>query len=140
MTYIFISTPSTSNSMLMISHILIIPPYPSFSLPLPPQPRHMLTPYFLLIYDVRTHVQLSYSYRKEATRLKRSVLDQLWDEKDKFFKVLTYVSSAQAAKGVKNVLVDVRELHGYTPWYSHTTKFGCVLLLQDHIFKTLFLS
>lgn len=84
----------------------------------PPPPIYSLI--FWIIYDVRTHVQLSYLYRKEAAHLKRSVIRQLWDDKDKFFKVLTYVSLAQATKGVKNGLVDVRELHGFTPWYSHT--------------------
>ena len=47
-------------------------------------------------------------YRKKAAT-EATLLDKLWDGEAKFFKVLP------RAKGA--ALVDVRELHGYTPWY-----------------------
>ena len=48
-------------------------------------------------------------YRQKAERLRRLVLDKLWDDDAKFFKVLP--------RGEGSARVDVRELHGYTPWY-----------------------
>jgi hypothetical protein len=48
-------------------------------------------------------------YRGKAERIRRLVLDKLWDDEAKFFKVLP--------RGEDAKLVDVRELHGYTPWY-----------------------
>jgi len=47
-------------------------------------------------------------YKAEAERIKRLVLDKLWDDEAKFFKTLP----RKADK-----LVDVREQHGYVPWY-----------------------
>jgi hypothetical protein len=49
--------------------------------------------------------------------LKKSILRQLWDPTDKFYKVITYVTPVQVAKGIVSKFVSVRELHGYTPWY-----------------------
>jgi len=47
-------------------------------------------------------------YQVKADRLKRLVQENLWDTDAQFFKVLPQA---------KNHLVEVRELHGYTPWY-----------------------
>lgn len=49
------------------------------------------------------------TYLTKATQLRRLVLEKLWDQDAKFFKVLP--------RGEKAELVDVRELHGFTPWY-----------------------
>jgi hypothetical protein len=48
-------------------------------------------------------------YREKAEQIRRLVLEKLWDDEAKFFKVLPRGDDAK--------LVDVRELHGYTPWY-----------------------
>jgi len=47
-------------------------------------------------------------FREKARKIKILVQTRLWDDKAKFFKTLP-------RKG--RTLVDVRELHGYTPWY-----------------------
>ena len=51
-------------------------------------------------------------YRKKAELLKYRVEQVLWDPIANFFKVLP-----RDPKGNESRLVDVRELHGYTPWY-----------------------
>ena len=53
--------------------------------------------------------ELAKAYRGKAEQLKKLVLEKLWDEGAGFFKVLP--------RGDDATLVDVRELHGYTPWY-----------------------
>lgn len=53
--------------------------------------------------------EVSKTYREKAARIRENVLRELWDDEAKFFKVLP------RGKGKK--LADVRELHGYTPWY-----------------------
>ncbi len=50
-------------------------------------------------------------YQEKATRLRKLVLEKLWDEDAKFFKVLP--------RGDHAVKADVSELHGFTPWYFH---------------------
>ena len=47
-------------------------------------------------------------YQKKATQLRQLILGKLWDDEAKFFKVLPREEGAAP--------VDVRELHGYTPW------------------------
>jgi len=54
-------------------------------------------------------------YKAEAERVKRLVLDKLWDDDAKFFKTLARKSEQ---------LVDVRELHGYVPWYFNLPDAG----------------
>jgi predicted GH43/DUF377 family glycosyl hydrolase len=48
-------------------------------------------------------------FRAKAAEIKRLTEERLWDERSPFFKVLPRGASAR--------LTDVRELHGYTPWY-----------------------
>lgn len=62
-------------------------------------------------------IEMAKLYKQEAAALKISIEKQLWDPKDNFFKVLTYVTEKGRKRGDKNELVRVRELHGYTPWY-----------------------
>lgn len=47
-------------------------------------------------------------FEAKARKLKSLVQDKLWDDDAQFFKTLPRD---------KDALVDVRELHGYTPWY-----------------------
>lgn len=49
------------------------------------------------------------AFRAKAAQLKQLVQAKLWDADAKFFKVLP--------RGENTKLADVRELHGYTPWY-----------------------
>lgn len=56
------------------------------------------------------------TYQEKAARIQRLVLEKLWDEEAKFFKVLP--------RGELAVKADVRELHGYTPWYFHLPPAG----------------
>ena len=52
--------------------------------------------------------ELARTYREKAARLKQLVQEKLWDKEAQFFKVLP--------RG-KDKLADVREEHGFTPWY-----------------------
>jgi hypothetical protein len=61
------------------------------------------------IADAAGRPEIAAAYREKAARLQRLVLDKLWDDDAKFFKVLP--------RGEGAARVDVRELHGYTPWY-----------------------
>ncbi len=51
-------------------------------------------------------------YRDKADRIRQLVQDHLWDEEAQFYKVIP-----RAKDGSVSPQVDVRELHGYTPWY-----------------------
>lgn len=53
---------------------------------------------------------ISQKFQARAAEIKRLTQEHLWDERDRFFKVLPRTDAN--AK-----LADVRELHGYTPWY-----------------------
>jgi predicted GH43/DUF377 family glycosyl hydrolase len=55
-------------------------------------------------------------FRAKAEKIKILVQAKLWDDQAKFFKVLPNNEGAQ--------LVDVRELHGYTPWYFNLPDTG----------------
>ena len=50
-------------------------------------------------------------YGRKAARTKQLVQTKLWDADAKFYKTLP--------RGRGKGRVDVRELHGYTPWYFH---------------------
>jgi len=54
-------------------------------------------------------------FREKAERIKTLVQTKLWDARAQFFKVLPRE---------KDSLVDVRELHGYTPWYANLPDKG----------------
>ncbi|MBL7222649.1 MAG: hypothetical protein ISS72_02235 [Candidatus Brocadiae bacterium] len=47
----------------------------------------------------------------EAARIRKLAIDNLWDAEAEFFKV--------RPRGEGKPLADVRELHGYVPWYFH---------------------
>ena len=58
--------------------------------------------------DLAGRDDVAREYRGKAAKLKRLVLEKLWDADAQFFKVLPCG---------KTSLSDARELHGYTPWY-----------------------
>src|SRR5579859_2095472 len=60
------------------------------------------------ITELNGQVELARAWRQKAAALKELVERKLWDPNAEFFKVLP--------RG-KSSLRDVRELHGYTPWY-----------------------
>ncbi len=68
-------------------------------------------------------MELVARYEAKAARLKRLVQEKLWDPEAKFFKVL----SPEVGKRV-----DVREWHGYLPWY-----FGLADAGHDEAWKQL---
>ena len=60
--------------------------------------------------------EIAVIYQDKARRIQELVLEKLWDDQAKFFKMLPL--------GVQAVKADVRELHGYTPWYFHLPPQG----------------
>ena len=60
------------------------------------------------IGELNGQPELARAWRDKAAALRDLVQKKLWDPQARFFKVLP--------RG-KNSLVNVRELHGYTPWY-----------------------
>ena len=56
------------------------------------------------------------TYLTKVARIQRLVLEKLWDDEAKFFKVLP--------RGEQAELVGVRELHGFTPWYFNLPAKG----------------
>ncbi|WP_018970184.1 MGH1-like glycoside hydrolase domain-containing protein [Rubritalea marina] len=60
------------------------------------------------IADMAGEVELAKGFRGKAKTIKQSMLEQLWDPEAQFFKVL---------RQGEQQLVNVRELHGLTPWY-----------------------
>jgi hypothetical protein len=59
---------------------------------------------------------LAEAFRERAQEIKRLVQECLWDPDAAFFKTLP--------RGDGQHLVDVRELHGYTPWYVNLPDGG----------------
>jgi hypothetical protein len=57
--------------------------------------------------------QIAEEFRAKAARLKDLVQTRLWDPKAEFFKLLRRAKDGT----ISSTLTDVRELHGYTPWY-----------------------
>jgi predicted GH43/DUF377 family glycosyl hydrolase len=60
---------------------------------------------------------LAQAYCEKAERIRQLVEEKLWDPKARFFKVLP--------RGEGKALADVRELHGYVPWYFNLPYPGC---------------
>lgn len=63
------------------------------------------------IAELAGEPELADSCRGKAAELRALVEEKLWDPEAGFFKVLP--------RGEDSELVDVRELHGFTPWYFH---------------------
>ena len=62
------------------------------------------------IAELAGRADLAAKYREKAASIKRLVDEKLWDPEARFYKVIPRGKSAVA---------DVRELHGYTPWYTN---------------------
>jgi len=60
------------------------------------------------IADLAGQPEVAATYRQRAARIRQLVRDKLWDPSALFFKVLP--------RG-KDKFADVREEHGFTPWY-----------------------
>ncbi len=60
--------------------------------------------------------EIEKQYRQQAQKIKKLVQEKLWDGDAKFFKVLP--------RGKDKALADVRELHGYVPWYFNLPDKG----------------
>jgi hypothetical protein len=58
-------------------------------------------------------------YRGKAEEVKCLVQERLWDDEARFFKVLR-----MGDEGQEQGLADVRELHGYVPWYFNLPDAG----------------
>ncbi|MDD4756598.1 MAG: hypothetical protein PHG29_11015 [Prolixibacteraceae bacterium] len=82
------------------------------------------------IAEIAGNMTLANEYSDKAAQLKKLMLATLWDEENDFFKTLPLnTKEIQKLDGLPNLetftrfskdnpeLVDVRELHGYTPWY-----------------------
>ena len=61
------------------------------------------------IADAAAQPEVARRFREKAAVLKRTMLQRLWDPAAGFFKVLP--------RGAGKTLAEVRELHGFTPWY-----------------------
>ncbi|MBU6327009.1 MAG: hypothetical protein KGQ89_05230, partial [Verrucomicrobia bacterium] len=61
------------------------------------------------IAELAGKTNVATEFRQKAASIKTLVQEKLWDTDAQFFKVLPRGENAQ--------LVDVRELHGFTPWY-----------------------
>jgi hypothetical protein len=62
------------------------------------------------IAELAGRADVAGAWRRKASALKALVQTKLWDAEANFFKTLP--------RGAER-LVDVRELHGYVPWYFH---------------------
>lgn len=60
--------------------------------------------------------ELARTYQEKARHLRQLVQEKLWDKDARFFKVLPLGADAR--------WVDVRELHGFTPWYFNLPEKG----------------
>lgn len=58
---------------------------------------------------------IAVKFKKKAEKIRKLVESKLWDDQAEFFKTLPRD---------KEDLVDVRELHGYTPWYFNLPDAG----------------
>ena len=68
------------------------------------------------IAEMAGKTEVAKEYRGKAERIKRLVMEKLWDGEARFFKVLP--------RGENAKLVDVRELHGFSPWYFNLPEKG----------------
>jgi hypothetical protein len=62
------------------------------------------------IAELAGRSELAESFHEHAERIRRLTIDKLWDPEAQFFKT-------RPRGGNERPLVDVRELHGFVPWY-----------------------
>jgi hypothetical protein len=70
-------------------------------------------------------------YKDKAAALRRRVESVLWDSDASFFKVLPKPSTKRDNATVP--LVDVRELHGFTPWYFNLPSINKSVAWQQFV-------
>jgi len=66
------------------------------------------------IASIAGRVDVASEYQAKSNQIKELLQENLWDDKAKFFKVM----------GEDRKLVDVCELHGFTPWYFNLPDKG----------------
>ena len=87
------------------------------------------------IAELAGKADVAREYQAKADRLRELVEQKLWDPRAKFFKTIPFNPKnprGDAAKAPNDgqdqtkdaALVDVRELHGYTPWYFNLPEPG----------------
>ena len=87
------------------------------------------------IAELAGKADVAKEYQAKADRLRELVEQKLWDPRAKFFKTIPFNPKnprGDAAKAPNDgqdqtkdaALVDVRELHGYTPWYFNLPEPG----------------
>ena len=87
------------------------------------------------IAELAGKADVAREYQAKADRLRELVQQKLWDPRAKFFKTIPFNPKnprGDAAKAPNDgqdqtkdaALVDVRELHGYTPWYFNLPEPG----------------
>jgi hypothetical protein len=65
-------------------------------------------------------VDVAEEFLEKANALKANIEEKLWDKKALFYKAKPLTSDSPNI--TEQGLVDVRELHGYTPWYFNIPK------------------
>ena len=81
-----------------------------------------------IMAKMKGDIALANQYNREAEVIAAKMLEMLWDDQAKFFKVMRYndipekdlaksLLVSEASKTPDRKLVYVRELHGYIPWY-----------------------
>jgi hypothetical protein len=87
------------------------------------------------IAQLAGRMDVAREYQAKADTLRELVEQKLWDPRAKFFKTIPYNPKAPRGEALKTLndgepgggqaaLVDVRELHGYTPWYFNLPEPG----------------
>lgn len=86
--------------------------------------------------------ELRQEYAGKSIKLRRLINEKLWCPEHKFFKTIPYKPEGSRhrlgkAMGEGKPWVDVRELHGYTPWYfnipvNHQGREEAWIQLTDH--------
>jgi hypothetical protein len=61
------------------------------------------------IAEISGHTNLAKDFKAKASAIQKLVEEKLWDVEGQFYKVLP--------RGQDTTLTNVREQHGYTPWY-----------------------
>ncbi|MDX1680930.1 MAG: hypothetical protein R3242_09385, partial [Akkermansiaceae bacterium] len=72
--------------------------------------------------------ELRQEFASKAIKLRRLINQQLWDPEAQFYKTIPYRPEGSRHRLGETVdhgpWVDVRELHGYTPWYFNIPESG----------------
>ncbi|WP_207655740.1 MGH1-like glycoside hydrolase domain-containing protein [Vallitalea okinawensis] len=73
------------------------------------------------VAEIVNYQGIADEFREKALAIKQSIEEKLWDSRDEFFKVFPLDSKDEKIEGWSfnsiNEEHNVRELHGYIPWY-----------------------